>query len=141
MSKLGLIIGCSLFLQGVGANCMAQSSNVSGNDELSSPDAKTVETGVLQNVIGYRGDVLGAEVISIYASEDDLSQIIELSIPVDPDLADRVSVVSPSGRRIELESPPEISRDDENNEVSIILKRSKKTRLGFKIRLIDLPDE
>jgi len=141
MSKFGLIIGCSLFLQGVATNCMAQSSNVSGNDELSSPDVKTLETGVLQNVIGYRGDVLGAEVISVFASEDDLWEIIELSIPIDPNLADRVSVVSPSGTRIELEQPPEISRDDENNKVGIILKRSKKTRLGFKIRLIDLPDE
>ena len=141
MSKLGLIIGCSLFLQGVGTNCMAQVSNVSGNDELSSPDVKTVETGVLQNVIGYRGDVLGAEVVSIFVSEDDLWEIIELSIPIDPDLADRVSVVSPSGKRIELESPPEISRDEENNKVGIILKRSKQARLGFKIRLIDLPDE
>jgi len=141
MSKLGLIIGCSLFLQGVGTNCMAQGSNVSGNDELSSPDVKTVETGVLQNVIGYRGDVLGAEVVSIFVSEDDLWEIIELSIPIDPDLADRVSVVSPSGKRIELESPPEISRDDENNKVGIILKRPKQARLGFKIRLIDLPDE
>jgi len=141
MSKLGLIIGCSLFLQGVGTNCMAQVSNVSGNDELSSPDVKTVETGVLQNVIGYRGDVLGAEVVSIFVSEDDLWEIIELSIPIDPDLADRVSVVSPSGKRIELESPPEISRDDENNKVGIILKRPKQARLGFKIRLIDLPDE
>jgi hypothetical protein len=141
MSKSCLTIGSSLLLCGIGAQCIAQDSSLSANDELSTPGVKTLDTGVLQNVSGYRGDVLGAEVVSISAGEDDLTQIIELSVPIDPDLADRALVVSPSGKRIELEDPIKISRDDKNNKVGITLKLSKKNQLEFKIKLIDLPDE
>jgi len=141
MSKSGLILGCSIFFLGFVADCMAQSTSATAIDELTSTEVNILETGVLLDVTGYKGDVLGAEVLSISTGEDNVSQIIELSVPIDPDLADRVYVVSPSGKRIELAEPVEISRDAENNKVGITLKLSKKTSLGFKIKLIDVPDE
>lgn len=104
-------------------------------------EGKIFETGVLQNVTDFKGDVLGARIISISTDEDNLSEIIELIVPIDPELADRVFVVSPSGKPLEIEEPIEISRDMENKEVGITLKLSKISKLGFKIKLIDVPDE
>lgn len=133
MSKSGVILGCSLLIPGLGADCMAQSAGATEGD--------IVETGVLQNIVGYKGDVLGAEVISIVTDEANQLEVIELIVPIDPDLADRIDVVSPSGQPIEIEDPLEVSRDTGNNEVGITLKLSKKSRLGFKIKLIDVPDD
>ncbi len=141
MSKSGLILGCSLLLQGFVVDCMAQSTSTTGNDDLMLTEGKIFETGVLQNVTDFKGDVLGARIISISTDEDNLSEIIELIVPIDPELADRVFVVSPSGKPLEIEEPIEISRDMENKEVGITLKLSKKSKLGFKIKLIDVPDE
>ena len=141
MSKSGVILGCSVLFLGFVADCMAQSGSATEIEEATSPEVNILETGVLREVTGYKGDVLGAEVLSISTGEDNVSQIIELSVPIDPDLADRVHVVSPSGKQIELADPVEISRDAENKKVGITLKLSKKTSLGFKIRLIDVPDE
>jgi len=88
-------------------------------NELSQPGVKLLETGVLQNVTGYKGDVLGAEIISVTTAADSTSEVIEISVPIDPELADRVSVVSPSGRPLKLTDPMDLSLDHENERVGI----------------------
>jgi hypothetical protein len=39
---------------------------------------------LLKNTIGYRGDVLGAEVISVETAVNDKFELIEVRIPLDP---------------------------------------------------------
>jgi hypothetical protein len=141
MFNFRLVTGFGLLLMGMFAPCMAQETIKSEANEASLANVKVLETGLLKNVTGYQGDVLGAEVILVTTTDDGLSELIEISIPIDPDLADRVSVESFSGQRIKLKKPMEISRDHENNKVGIILKLPRKSKLGFKIKLIDVPDE
>jgi len=95
----------------------------------------------LKNVTGYEGDVLGAEVVSVSPGSTNASEVIEIRVPVDPELADRITVITPAGKKVKLDKPMELSLDHENNQVGIILRLPKKNGLGFKIRLIDLPDE
>ena len=102
--------------------------------------ARVVETGILQNLSGFTGDVLGAEVIAV-TPEADGTQVIDIVIPVNPDEVDQVRVLTPDGRPLKQQKQVEFIRDHENGEVGIILKLPKKDRLGFKFKLIDLPDE
>jgi hypothetical protein len=103
-------------------------------------DARVVETGVLQSVPGFTGDVLGAEVIAITPGEND-TQVIDIVIPVDPDKVDRIRVMTADGKPLKQKEAVEFSRDHENGELGITLKLNKKQKLGFKFKLIDLPDD
>lgn len=141
MKKSGLAFSGGLLLQFLAVTCMAQVSGTTDSGELTPADDKIFETGVLRNVTGYKGDVLGAEVISVSADADNLSEIIELTVPIDPDLADEVTVVTPSGKPLKVHNPIEIVRDVENNKVGITIKLNKESRLGFRVKLIDVSDE
>ena len=102
--------------------------------------ARVLETGVLQIVPGFTGDALGAEVIAVTPGEND-TQVIDIVIPVNPDDVDRIRVLTPDGKPLKPERAIEISMDHENKEVGVVLTLSRKDRLGFKFRLIDLPDD
>lgn len=136
----GILAGCLLF-PGLAVTCLAQERIDAQQNEFSLPYVKELETGILRNVTGYKGDVLGAEIISVTAAADNSSEIIEISVPVDPELADRVVVISPTGRPLKLDSPLELTLDQENSKVGIILRQPGKSKLEFRIKLIDLPDE
>lgn len=141
MSCPRLLIGCCLMLQGLISGCQAQNSIIQDVNKLPPTEAPTLETDIIQRVDGYKGGVLGAEVVSITPAENDSLEVIELSIPVDPEVVDQVTVVGPQGQLLELDEPIEISPNQEKGSVSIILTLPKKKKLGFKIKLIDLPDD
>ena len=141
MLKFRLVTGFGLLLMGMFAPCIAQETIKSEANEASLANVKVLETGLLRSDTGYQGDVLGAEIISVTTTDDGLAELIEISIPIDPELADRISVISPSGQRIKLKNPMDISLDHENDKVGIILKLPGKSKMGFKIKLIDVPDE
>lgn len=141
MSCPRLLIGCCLMLQGLISGCQAQNAIIQDVNKLPPTEAPTLETDIIQRVDGYKGGVLGAEVVSITPAENDSLEVIELSIPVDPEVVDQVTVVGPQGQLLELDEPIEISPDQEKGSVNIILTLPKKKKLGFKIKLIDLPDD
>jgi len=141
MFKFRVVFGFYLLFQSVFTSCLAQAANESQQNELSISENGTLETGVLQNIVGFEGNLLGAEIISVVADENSNLEKIEISVPVDPELVDKVIVKSASGVKVKLEEPADIYRDHENNKVGIILALPKKAKIGFKIMLIDLPDE
>ncbi len=132
---------CCLLLPGISAPCLAQIVIDPEANESSAQQATTLETGILQNLVGYKDDVLGALVIKITAGEDSVSEVIEISIPVNPELVDRVSVVSESGTALKFLEPMKISLDHAGSKVGIILTLSGNSRIRFKIKMVDLPDE
>jgi hypothetical protein len=137
-----VVIAC-LLVQGVITTSQAQDTTIGDSDKPLPPGAEMLETGPLKNTIGYRGDVLGAEVISVETAANEQSELIKVSIPLDleHDQFDQVSVFSSTGQRIIFDKPLEISMDYKNNKVGIIMSLPKKANIGFVIRLIDLPDE
>ncbi len=136
-----LLIGCYLMLQGLISGCQTQNTIIQDLNKLPPPEAPTLETGILQGVDGYKGDLLGAEVVSINQGENDAFEVIELSVPIDPEVVDQVTVVSPSGQLLEIDEPIEISPNWKKSSVGIILTLPKKKKPGFIIKLIDLPDD
>jgi hypothetical protein len=141
MSYPKLLIGCYLMLQGLISGCQAQNTIIQDVNKLPPPEAATLETAILQRVDGYKGDLLGAEVVSINPAENDALEVIELSVPIDPEIVDQITVVGPSGQLLELGEPIEISPDQEKGGVEIILTLPKQKKMGFRIKLIDLPDD
>ena len=113
MSYPKLLIACCLMLQGLISGCQAQNTIIQDVNELPPEE-------------GYKGDLLGAEVISITSAENDALEVIELSVPIDPEVVDQVSVVGPSGQLLELGEPIEISPNQEKSSAGIIPTLPKK---------------
>lgn len=132
---------CGLMLLGIASSGNSQDTNNASVPGLEDTNLKVLETDILQNVAGFKGGLLDAEVIEIIDTDDGQSQEINIVVPVDPAEVDRVQVLSPSGQPIKLKRPPQISMDHENNEVGIIVTLPKNKKLGFKLKLIDVPDE
>jgi hypothetical protein len=113
-------------LQGLISGCQAQNTIIQDVNELPPEGVPKLETVILQRVEGYKGDLLGAEVISITSAENDALEVIELSVPIDPEVVDQVTVVGPSGQLLELGEPIEISPNQEKSSAGIILTLPKK---------------
>lgn len=126
MSYPKLLIACCLMLQGLISGCQAQNTIIQDVNELPPEGVPKLETVILQRVEGYKGDLLGAEVISITSAETDALEVIELSVPIDPEVVDQVTVVGPSGQLLELGEPIEISPNQEKSSAGIILTLPKK---------------
>jgi hypothetical protein len=131
VALLTILIACTL----TSLNAYAQAQDASDP-----AGARVIETGILQNVPGFTGDVLGAEVIAITTVENDI-QVIDIVIPVNPDDVDQVRVLTPDGKPLKQRRAMEILMDHENNEIGVVLRLSKTDKLGFKFRLIDLPQD
>lgn len=114
--------------------------NAQAQDDSAREGARELETSVLQKVIGFTGDELGAEVIAVTPGEGD-TEIVDIVIPVSPNDVDQVIVTRPDGTPFKKKRIMEISRDHENDEVGVVLRLNKKDRLGFRLKLIDLPDD
>ncbi len=134
------IILISIWLQGCASSYGSQSHN-SPKAAPPPPDITTLDTGYLETTPGYTGSVLGAEIIGVSDSTAEELQIIEVSIPVDPDQVDEVRIISPSGSTLKQERQAEILRDYENNNVGIKLYLPKQQKWGFKLKLIDTPED
>ena len=99
------------------------------------PQSRIFETGYLEATPGYRGNVLGAEIID--AKIDDEQQIIEINLPIDPDQVDQVRVISPSGEMLKQTKKAEILRDYETDTVGLKIILPRRESPGFRLRLID----
>lgn len=64
-----------------------------------------IGTGLLHNLAGYKDALSGPLIIAITAGEDGVSEVIEIRMPVDPELTDRILVVSESGKPLKRLAP------------------------------------
>lgn len=122
---IGILSGCSTISE----------DNVSEAKQLTQ-----IETGYLQNKIGYVGDVLNAEVTNIEYLPEQQLQVIEIHVPVDPDQVDKIEVISPSGEIIKQDRTAKILSDYENKDVGLKLYFPKQKNWSFKLKLIDEAD-
>ena len=135
-----LILGCMSSLV-IAEEQVHTVANPSPDESTISPSS-AIETGYLEVRTGYTGDVLGAEIGKITENDDQQLQIIEIILPIDPDVdeVDRVKVLSRSGNPIPQDKAAQIFNDYENNNVGIKLYLPKQKDLVFKLKLIDDPD-
>jgi hypothetical protein len=126
-----------IFVGAVLQGCTAdyQSSRKTGRQSAPPPEITIIESGQLEAIPGFRGAVLGAEVIDAEVSGD--QQIIQINLPIDPDRVDQVRVVSPSGEKLKQSREAEILRDYENDNVGLKIFLPRQKTLGFRLKLID----
>ena len=111
-------------------------------EEDITPYNSVIETDYLEARTGYIGKVLGAEIEKVTANENQDMQIIEINLPIDPDIEeiDSVKVFARSGKPIPQDETAKVFNDYENNNVGIKLYLPKQKNLVFKLKLIDESD-
>ena len=133
MAKLILIfISSALIASAINAETLAVESN----------KTQRVTPGILMSDVlklesGYTGNVLGAQVLDVTATEDHDVQLVEVQIDIEPEKVDRVQVISTAGVPIKTDRKAQILRDYEQNNVGIKLYLPRQKGWQFKLRLID----
>lgn len=98
-----------------------------------------VNTGDLLPTVGHQGDRLGARVVG--AEDDGDDQVLQIELPVDPTTVDRVEVIAPGSGSEVLSREAQILQNYENDNVGITVRVPKSDNMGFRLKLIDHPDE
>jgi hypothetical protein len=104
------------------------------------PFLSTIETDVLQAEPAYTGNVLGAKIKQVTIDEKNQIQIIDISVPINPDKVNHIQVLSPSGDVVKQDKTAQILRDYENNNVGIKIFVPRKQNWVFKLRLMENPE-
>lgn len=98
-----------------------------------------LDTSYLNPVAGHKGNQLGAEVVSAETMGDEL--LIEIMVPINPDLVDQVHVTSSTGESVVLTREARIVQNYENNNVGISIRVPRSQNLGFQLKLVDHPND
>jgi hypothetical protein len=140
MSERNLFISVltGLLLQGC-AGSMEPRSTYKPPAGAAPTEKGSLDTGQLEPTVGYKGDQLGAEVVSTEVLGD--TQTIEINVPIQPDLVDQVQVLSESGEEIPLSRDAQIIHNYETNNVGIIIRVPTEEKVGIRFRLIDHADD
>lgn len=110
----------------------------------STPDTsqRTERTSAtLEAVPGFTGDKLGIEVEQVTPVEGGKLQAIDLNLPMEPVMVDRVEVLTPEGKLIEQQREAEIVPETDERGVGLRIYLSKRKNWEFRLRLIDLPED
>lgn len=102
-------------------------------------ESGAIDTGQLESTVGNKGDKIGAEVMSTKVDGDE--QLIEIRVPIDPDLVDQVYVMTPEGGMVKQSRGAQIIQNYEDNNVGIWIRVPTKEKTGFRLKLIDQSDD
>jgi hypothetical protein len=94
---------------------------------------------LLEPNVGPKGDKPGAEIINSEISGE--LQSIEINVPVDPDSVDQVQVLDASGEPLPMSREDTIIQNYETNNVGISTQLPKSENTGFRLKLIDKPED
>ena len=129
---------CATVLLGGCAGGTTPSYDYSPPPGSSQNEIRIIDTSDLQGTPGYKGDKVGAEVVSTEVDGDE--QSYEVIVPVHPDKVDDVEVVSPTGEPVPLSRDAQIIHNYETNDVGIRFEAPKNEKFDFRLKLIDHED-
>ena len=133
-----LLFLAGLLLQGC-ASSMEPRSSYTPPPGAAPTENSSLDTGQLEPTVGHKGDQLGAEVIS--ADDSGELRSLEINVPIQPDLVDQVQVLTSEGEPMPLSREAQIVHDYETNNVGISVQVPKSENMGFRLKLIDHPDD
>ena len=99
----------------------------------------SLDSGLLEPTVGHKGDRLGAEVVNSEISGE--LQSIEITVPVEPDSVDQVRVLDASGKPLPMSREATIVHNYETNNVGISIQLPKSEDTGFRLQLIEDPED
>ena len=104
---------------------------------IASSGGSSLDTGLLEPNVGFKGDRLGAEVVNSEISGE--LQSIEINVPIEPGAVDRIEVMTQSGESMPMSRQATIVHNYETNNVGISIQVPKSENLRFRLKLIDDP--
>jgi hypothetical protein len=99
----------------------------------------SLDSGLLEPNVGHKDDNPGAEVVSSEISGE--LQSIETNVPIEPDSVDQVQVLDASGEPLPMSREDTIIQNYETNNVGISIQLPKSENTGFRLKLIDKPED
>ena len=99
----------------------------------------SLDSGLLEPNVGHKGDNPAAEVVSSEISGE--LQSIETNVPIEPDSVDQVQVLDASGEPLPMSREDTIIQNYETNNVGISTQLPKSENTGFRLKLIDKPED
>ncbi len=123
--------------------CLASALLLQACASVPKPVTTTTErvTSTLRPEPGFTGSRMGAEVEEVFISDDERFQVIDLLLPLDPEVVDEIQVESASGQPVDLRKKPEINPEQDGQATGVRLFLSRDKKWEFRLRLIDNPDE
>ncbi len=128
-----------LFLQGCASSGLQSQTKHRPPPGAELNEGGSLDSGLLEPTVGHKGDKLGAEVVSSEVFEE--LQSIEINVPIDPDLVDQVQVLDESGEPLPMSREATIVHNYETNNVGISIQLPKSENTGFRLQLIDKPED
>jgi hypothetical protein len=128
-----------LFLQGCASSGLQSQSKRRPLPGAELNEGGSLDSGLLEPTVGHKGDKLGAEVVNSEISGE--LQLIEINVPIEPDSVDQVQVLDEWGKPLPMSREATIIHNYETNNVGISIQLPKSENTGFRLKLIDDPEE
>ena len=128
-----------LFLQGCASSGLQSQTKHRPPPGAELNEGGSLDSGLLEPTVGHKGDKLGAEVVNSEISGE--LQSIEINVPIEPDSVDQVQVLDASGEPLPMSREATIVHNYETNNVGISIQLPKSENTGFRLKLIDDPEE
>jgi hypothetical protein len=128
-----------LFLQGCASSGLQSQTKHRPPPGAELNEGGSLDSGLLEPNVGHKGDKLGAEVVNSEIIGE--LQSIEIKVPIEPDSVDQVQVLDASGEPLPMSREATIVHNYETNNVGISIQLPKSENTGFRLKLIDEPEE
>ena len=128
-----------LFLQGCASSGLQSQTKHRPPPGAELNEGGSLDSGLLEPNVGHKGDKLGAEVVNSEIIGE--LQTIEIKVPIEPDSVDQVQVLDASGEPLPMSREATIVHNYETNNVGISIQLPKSENTGFRLKLIDEPEE
>ena len=133
------LVLAGLFLQGCASSGLQSQTKHRPPPGSELNEGGSLDSGLLEPTVGHKGDKLGAEVVNSEISGE--LQSIEINVPVEPDSVDQVQVLDASGEPLPMSREATIIHNYETNNVGISIQLPKSENTGFRLQLIDEPQD
>jgi hypothetical protein len=133
------LVVVGLLLQGCASSGFQSQSKHRALPGAELNEGGSLDSGLLEPTVGHKGDKLGAEVVNSEISGE--LQSIEINVPIDPDSVDQVQVLDEWGEPLPMSREATIIHNYETNNVGISIQLPKSENTGFRLKLIDKPEE
>ena len=137
--NLFYLVLVGLFLQGCASSGLQSQTQRRPLPSAELNEGGSLDSGLLEPTVGHKGDKLGAEVVNSEISGE--LQSIEINVPVEPGSVDQVQVLDESGEPLPMSREATIVHNYETNNVGISIQLPKSENTGFRLKLIDDPEE
>jgi hypothetical protein len=133
------LVVVGLFLQGCASSGLQSQTKYRPPPGAELNEGGSLDSGLLEPNVGPTDDKPGAEVVRPEDSGE--LQSIEINVPIEPDSVDQVQVLDASGEPLPMSREATIVHNYETNNVGISIQLPKSEDTGFRLKLIDKPED